>query len=149
MSLDAIASAHDGYEAGGPEPTCTGWLDKKSGGKDGQSKAKLLEKWDKRWFALVGSELRYFKSEDDLAKGKAPAGSIECLGANVSLKKVKGQVFRFTVHTESREPRILNPSVGAKLLVKFRRAHANPFPSLQIECKGFVLALFSIDRSIA
>ena len=106
VSLDAIASAHDGYEAGGPEPTCTGWLDKKSGGKDGQSKAKLLEKWDKRWFALVGSELRYFKSEDDLAKGKAPAGSIECLGANVSLKKVKGQVFRFTVHTESRELRL-------------------------------------------
>ena len=49
-----------------------GWLEKKSGGKDPESGGrsgrirqlsnsleKSLEKWTKRYFVLVGSELRY------------------------------------------------------------------------------------------
>ena len=31
---------------------CEGWLEKKSGGKEGSAKAKLMQKWDKRFFVL-------------------------------------------------------------------------------------------------
>ena len=96
-SADGAGSSH----IGGP-PT-SGWLEKKSGGKEGQNKSKLLEKWDRRWFLLIGSELRYYKADDDHAKGKPALGAIECRGATVGLKAVKGVTFRFNVSTASRE----------------------------------------------
>ena len=77
-----------------------GYLEKKSGGKEGRTKIKVLEKWDKRFFVLPkgdGSELHYFKKADDYRDGKTPLGSLECRGATVFLKEVKGQTFRFTV----------------------------------------------------
>jgi hypothetical protein len=36
-------------------PAYEGWLEKKSGGKDGESKMKLLQRWDKRYFVLLTS----------------------------------------------------------------------------------------------
>ena len=86
-----------------PGATVSGWLEKKSGGKEGKEKAKIMEKWDKRYFALVGSELRYWKGEQDALKGKEPVGMLECHEAQVFLKEVKGQVFRFTVRSTERE----------------------------------------------
>ena len=85
------------------QPSVAGWLEKKSGGKEGNSKSRLLEKWDKRWFALVGSQLGYYKSEEDFAMGREPLGSIDCAGAEIFLKEVKGIAFRFTVRTRNRE----------------------------------------------
>ena len=84
-------------------PSCSGWLEKKSGGKEGHAKSRLLEKWDRRYFVLLGSEMRYFKGEDDHNKGKAALGSIECAGAKLFLKEVKGTAFRFTVQNQTRE----------------------------------------------
>ena len=80
----------------------TGWLEKKSGGKDGKAKSKVLEKWDRRWFALVGTKLSYYKAEADFIKGRAPLGSLEVSGAQIFLKEVKGTAFRFTVRTSAR-----------------------------------------------
>jgi small GTP-binding protein len=86
------------------QPTfVSGWLEKKSGGKEGKGKKKFMEKWDKRWFILVGSELRYYKSDADHDQRKAPAGSIECTGSELFLKVVQGTSFRFTVKTAERE----------------------------------------------
>ena len=79
----------------------SGWLEKKSGGKEGQSK-RLFEKWDKRFFLLSGSELRYYNSEDEMFKGR-PLGVIECAGAQLVLKEVKGGQYRFSVRTAARE----------------------------------------------
>ena len=84
-------------------PVVSGWLEKKSGGKEGGPKKKWNDKWDKRWFALVGSQLAYYRSEDDYTKGKAPLGFVECAGAKLFLKEVKGTVFRFTILSEARE----------------------------------------------
>ena len=42
-------------------------------------------------------QLHYFKKGDDYRDGKTPLGSLECSGATVFLKEVKGQTFRFTV----------------------------------------------------
>ena len=83
--------------------TMQGWLDKKSGGKEGSSKSSWLEKWDKRYFVLVGTQLSYYKHEEDHRKAKEPAGSIECAGAELFLKEVKGQAFRFTIQAKDRE----------------------------------------------
>lgn len=81
----------------------SGWLDKKSGGKEGSSKAWVSQKWDKRWFALEGTVLSYYKSQEDQKKGKTPLGFIDALGAEVFLKEVKGVTFRFTVKNATRE----------------------------------------------
>ena len=46
-----------------------GWLQKKSGGKDGKSKMKMMQKWDKRYFVLppstAGTLLSYYKSDGE------------------------------------------------------------------------------------
>ena len=90
----------------------TGWLEKKSGGKDGKAKAKVLEKWDRRWFVLPagGTELSYYKSDK---AGATAAGSIDCAGAHVFLKEVKGQTFRFTVRASTRELKLRAPTAAA------------------------------------
>ena len=87
-----------------------GWLEKKSGGKEGHSKHKLSEKWTRRWFVLVGSEIRYFKSDEDYNKGKAALGAVECSGASLKLKEVQGNSFRFTVLSAARELKLRGPS---------------------------------------
>ena len=90
----------------------TGWLEKKSGGKDGKAKSKVLEKWDRRWFVLPagGTELSYYKSDK---AGATAAGSIDCAGAHVFLKEVKGQTFRFTVRAATRELKLRAPTAAA------------------------------------
>jgi hypothetical protein len=116
----------------------SGWLEKKSGGKEGKS-AKLFDKWDKRYFVLVGTELRYFKHEDDHKKGTEPAGHHECsgahgpngaggalsrsntlccaalpgMGAELFLKEVQGTRFRFTVQNKERELTLRAPNAAA------------------------------------
>ena len=89
----------------------SGWLEKKSGGKEGQSAIhKLSEKWAKRFFVLCGTELRYYKTDDEYNKGKAALGSIECTGASFRLKGTVGNAFRFDVITHTRELRLRGPS---------------------------------------
>lgn len=85
-----------------PQPM-SGWLEKKSGGKDGAS--SRFDKWDRRFFFLPqGSPtLAYYKSEADVRGSKPPAGTIDCNGASVFLKEVKGSTFRFTIRTPQRE----------------------------------------------
>ena len=90
-----------------------GWLDKKSGGKEGKSKSAFLEKWDKRWFVLIGTTLRYYKSDEDYRKAKEPAGLIECAGAQLFLKEVKGAAFRFTIQASDRELKLRAPNAAA------------------------------------
>ena len=106
-----------------------GWLEKKSGGKEGKAKAKVMEKWNKRcalsrraeharlalaltssaprlrrWFVLPakGTELSYFKSQKDADQQKTAAGMLPCKGAKVFLKEVKGKTFRFTIQADKR-----------------------------------------------
>ena len=95
-----------------PQPTVSGWLEKKSGGKEGQRK-RLTDRWEKRWFALVGSQLSYYKSEADYTKAKAPLGFVEVQGAKIFLKEVKGTAFRFTVKTAARELKLRAPTPSA------------------------------------
>ena len=56
-----------------------------------------LDKWSKRYFVLIGTELRYFKTDEDYNKGKAALGSLECRGAAFKLKEVAGTAFRFSI----------------------------------------------------
>ena len=94
-------------------PSCSGWLEKKSGGKEGQSKSRMLERWDKRWFVLLDSEVCYYKSEDDAKYGKPPLGALDCTGASIFLKEVKGSTFRFTVVALSRELKLRAPTAAS------------------------------------
>lgn len=78
------------------------WLHKKSGGKEGDAKLKLFQKWDERYFVLQpgGTVLTYHKSKAD----SEALGCVQCLGANVFLKGVtKDMEYRFTVATKERE----------------------------------------------
>ena len=91
---------------GPPPPGYRGYLEKKSGGKDGRAKSKLFEKWDKRWCVLPpsSSKMSYYKSEGDHNNGKDPAGQLDCQGARCFLKEIdKKGVHRFTVKNAERE----------------------------------------------
>ena len=91
-------------------PLCQGWLEKKSGGKEGKHKLAILEKWDKRYFVLSGTQLVYYKGEDDHTKGAAALGGIELPGAELFLKEVQGQAFRFTIKSADRELKLRAPN---------------------------------------
>ena len=96
------------------EIVCQGWLEKKSGGKSGgKQKATWMDKWDKRYFVLVGTELLYYKHENDHAKGAQPQGSMQCAGAELFLKEVTGTTFRFTIQNQERELKLRAPNAGA------------------------------------
>jgi len=89
-----------------PPPGRRGFLEKKSGGKEGRDKLKLLQKWDRRYFVLpeASSVLSYYKSVADFGSGQEALGSIDCAGATIFLKEVtKDQAYRFTVLTKTRE----------------------------------------------
>ena len=90
-----------------------GWLDKKSGGKDGQMKAKLLQKWDRRYFvlAMCGTTLTYYKTDESYRRKEEPAGVVDCAGARAFLKEVqKGDIFRFTIGARERELKLKAPA---------------------------------------
>jgi len=101
-----------------PEPThwwagYEGWLEKKSGGKDGVMKAKLLQKWDRRYFVLscCGTTLSYYKSDDAFRKKEEPAGLVDCAGARGFLKQIqKGDIHRFTIAARERELKLRAPT---------------------------------------
>ena len=83
-----------------------GYLDKKSGGKDGKMKMKLLEKWTRRFFVLPdgATVLSYYKDEAAFMKQATALGTIDCRGSRFFLKEVvKDSIFRFTVVAASRE----------------------------------------------
>lgn len=70
MSQASVASSP------GAVATTSGWLEKKSGGKDG--KGKLHEKWDRRYFVLLkgGTKLAYYKTQHDAQARGVPAGVV-------------------------------------------------------------------------
>jgi len=93
-------------DLGPSHPGRKGWLDKKSGGKEGKSKLKMLQSWDKRYFVLPpgDTELRYFKGDEDFRKGAEALGTVSCAGASMFLKEVtKDQQYRFTLRCKGRE----------------------------------------------
>lgn len=71
-----------------------------------------LQKWDKRWFVLSGgtSQLNYYKSERDAARGNPPAGSVECMRSQIERIAMTssnawgnaGYNIEFVLHTEER-----------------------------------------------
>ena len=104
--MPAAAQLEQQAAAAPSRPGREGVLEKKSGGKDGKEKMKLLQKWDKRFFALApgATQLKYYKSADAMKKGEEPLGVQECTGATVFLKEVtKKAEYRFTVKTSERE----------------------------------------------
>ena len=59
----------------------TGWLLKKSGGKEGKTSfGNALAKWDRRYIVVEDSKLTYFKRERDAA----PAGTLELAEAVIT-----------------------------------------------------------------
>ena len=59
----------------------TGWLLKKSGGKEGKTSfGNALAKWDRRYIVVEDSKLTYFKRERDAA----PAGALELTEAVIT-----------------------------------------------------------------
>uniref|UniRef100_A0A7S2ISK3 Arf-GAP domain-containing protein n=2 Tax=Haptolina brevifila TaxID=156173 RepID=A0A7S2ISK3_9EUKA len=88
-----------------------GWLEKKSGGHDGQSKMKLMQKWDKRFFVLdkCGTVLKYYKSDEAFRKREEPAGMVELRGASVFVKEAKGDLVRFTLLAPDRQLKLRAP----------------------------------------
>lgn len=113
---DMAESSLDSFLGLAPNrPGHEGWLCKKSGGKEGKPKLKLLQKWTRRFFVLptAGTRLSYYKSEDAYRKGAEPLGSVECLGATVFLKLVeKDEVHRFTVRSDDRELKLRAENQG-------------------------------------
>jgi len=96
-----------------------GVLEKKSGGHEGHSKMKLLQKWDKRFFVLdkCGTTLRYYKNQDACRKREDPAGTIECRSASLFFKESKGDVFRFTLRAVDRELKLRAPKSDYRMWV--------------------------------
>lgn len=106
--------------------TMEGYLDKKSGGKVGRSKPKLLEKWTRRYFVLPqgvcpansptvlpnadcwtgvaagGTVLSYYKDESAFSKQAAPLGRVDCRGSSFFLKTAKPAVGKQYVDTDFR-----------------------------------------------
>ena len=115
----------------------TGWLEKKSGGKDSKAKSKVLEKWDRRWFVLPAgaTELSYYKSDK---AGAAAAGSIDCAGAHVFLKEVKGQTFRFTVRASTRELKLRAPTAATRRTSSTIRSASPPPPRREAAANGLL-----------
>ena len=87
-----------------------GYLEKKSGGSEGDHKVQHLQKWHKRWFVMQGARLSYYKTEESHQNGKAALGSIECGGATVVSREVKDERVRFTVQTAQRALKLRAPS---------------------------------------
>jgi len=89
-----------------------GWLDKKSGGKDGSAKARLLQKWDRRYFVLGTSAtaVYYYKTDAAYRKKEEPQGSLELRGGSAFLKEIKSGSHRFTLVTPGRELKLRAPS---------------------------------------
>lgn len=106
-----------------PEPVPPRWwaghagtLEKKSGGKAGESKMKLLQKWDSRYFVLPSSsaantgELSYYKSADSFRQREEPLGTLHVTGAKLFVKEQKGGMVRFTVQTAERDLKMRAPA---------------------------------------
>eukprot|EP01047_Picozoa_sp_COSAG01_P088749 COSAG01_NODE_21036_length_921_cov_1.762774_1_plen_230_part_10 len=74
--------------------TFQGYGNKFAGGKKGGggSVAGAVRKKDRRFFRLVGTELRYWPSYDDVAS--APSGSVDVAGATIERRGAKGLVVR-------------------------------------------------------
>lgn len=62
------------------------------------------------WFVLVGSEICYYKSEDDAKVGKQPLGSLECAGANLA----KGPGHHITISALSRSLKLRAAGTAAQ-----------------------------------
>ena len=103
-----------------------GWLEKKSGGKEGVAKAKLFQKWDRRYFVLgtQATLIVYYKSDEAFRKREAPLGSVSLNGGSGFVKEVKKDVTRFTILTKERELKLRTPSAD------FRAWAAALFPVL-------------------
>jgi len=101
MSLDSIGEAPTKPIIVGH----SGVLLKKSGGKAFEKKARMYEKWTKRYFVLPPgkTELKYFKNEAAYQSKATPLGTVEVQGAVVFLKAVKSGQYRFTVRSAARE----------------------------------------------
>ena len=86
--MPAAAQLEQQAAAAPSRPGREGVLEKKSGGKDGKEKMKLLQKWDKRFFALApgATQLKYYKSADAMRKGDEPLGDRAFAGAGGSNK---------------------------------------------------------------
>ena len=75
---------------------CWPTQDKKSGGKDGSAKARLLQKWDRRYFVLGTSAtaVYYYKTDAAYRKKEEPQGSLELRGGSAFLKEVGAPCMR-------------------------------------------------------
>ena len=77
---------------------CTGWLEKKTGGKEEQEASKkksigqMRKKWDRRYCVILpsgatgaGGQMMYFKADQDWQKGKQPKGILNLEDAELLL----------------------------------------------------------------
>lgn len=94
-----------------------GWLEKKSSGRTRSVSSvvgagRLLNAWERRYFALPldSSTMSYYHNEHEMLAARPALGSVECKGAKLFLKEIKGGVYRFTVKTEERELKLRTES---------------------------------------
>ena len=102
---------------GRPPSVCEGYLEKKSGGKKDKQKAKVLERWTRRYFVLPEEDARlwYYRDLAAFQKDAAPLGVIDCRGATFFLKEEihrKDSIYRFTLCAASRELKLRTRTVG-------------------------------------
>lgn len=80
-SGSGVAGGSPDSQMSGPPPAgMRGLLEKKSGGKEGKSKLKMLEKWNKRWFVMTpsSSRLAYYKNESEVRIPPSPSCASSC-----------------------------------------------------------------------
>ena len=86
----------------------TGWLDKKSGGKEGKHKhGGRLEHWDRRWVVLhlETAELAYYHGEADWRHKHKPSDKLCCHGATL-VHSDHDKPLHFCVRASTRELRL-------------------------------------------
>ena len=87
-------------------PAMEGYLTKQSGGKTtGKSTAgEMMRKWDRRYFKVAAgsSQLAYYKSKEECAAGKPPAGKLDVAGATLKVEEEAGGLYVMHLVTPTR-----------------------------------------------
>ena len=87
-------------------PGMEGYLTKQSGGKTtGKSTAgEMMRKWDRRYFKMAAgsSQLAYYKSKEECAAGKPPAGKLDVAGATLKVEEEAGGLYVMHLVTPTR-----------------------------------------------
>ena len=84
-------------------PDAEGWLEKSSGGKKTKkSLGNVFTSWHRRWFALRGTQLHYYESDQE----DHALGLLEVSGSRIEQIDSSSSAYTFVLHTTARAMRL-------------------------------------------